>query len=588
MNSSWLVATAIGAFSIVATQEPSTKTSGVQALSHVLASFLTLGQAIHILPPNAKAKSALWVFSLVSLIPYLVNIFSIHAAQSSVLRAHKHPVQALFQNGKTEFEDLLQRQSRSYSAARDEYFRRYNVNPPPGFEAWYDFAQSHHSPIIDDFDMIHDKISPFWALSGKEVREIMSHVHEHPYSELWFCSFSGQQAKTRCRHHYRTYDRHIQFLFDRLFQDLPGVLPDFKFLVNHLDEPRILVPPRHPQDAHKTQFNLTNLSRRPVWDTVTKFCPDKDKRDHVRTINNAETFGLRFVTDLSSAMDLCQHPEYSTMHGFVQSPNSLRLIEGSVPALSTGSPSIMGDILYPSAAYIESEFQYDSTHDIEWGEKRNNLYWAGSTTGGFAVDGGWRHYHRQRFVELAKNLERRSHYYLRENNGIVSRVKSSFLNGRLYDVFFTRVFQCDMSHCRDQRRYFEAKPWADPNEAFRSRLVFDTDGNGISGRFYKILASKSLPLKQTILQEWHDERLMPWVHYIPVSQGMEELPELVFYLTSTEDGQRIAREIADLGRDWFPTAFRGVDLTIYTYRLMLELARLQDPKRPAGQADAVE
>ena len=568
----------------MSTRDPSAQTSDLQALSHAVASLLTLGQVIHILPTNAKARSALSVFALASLVPFLFNVFSISAAESSTLQSHKHPVQALFHHAQAEFEGLLQRQSETYAAAHDEYLRRYGVNPPPGFEAWYEFARRHQSPIIDDFDLIHDNIAPFRALSGREVLDIMSHVHEHPYSELWFCSFSGQQAKTRCRHHYRTYDRHIQFLFDRLFQDLPGVLPDFKFLVNHLDEPRVLVPPRHPQDPHKAQFNITNLSKQPVWDTLSKFC--SDTMNEVQATNSVETFGLPFITNLSTAMDLCQHPEYSAMHGFIQSPNSLRLIEGLVPALSTGSPSLMGDILYPSAAYIESEFQYESANDFEWDEKRNNLYWAGSTTGGFASDDGWRNYHRQRFVGLAKNLEEGSHYYLRENDGIVSLVKSSFLNGRLYDVFFTRVFQCEARYCRDQRRYFEAKPWADPNEAFRSRLVFDTDGNGISGRFYKILASMSVPLKQTILREWHDERLVPWVHYIPVSQGMEELPELVFYLTSTKDGQRIARGIADRGREWFPVAFRDVDFAIYTYRLMLELARLQDPKRPAGQADA--
>lgn len=72
---------------------------------------------------------------------------------------------------------------------------------------------------------------------------------------------------------------------------------------------------------------------------------------------------------------------------------------------------------------------------------------------------------------------------------------------------------------------------------------------------------------------------MPWVHYIPVSQSMEDVPELVFYLTSTEAGQKRAKEIAEIGREWFFKAFRDVDLSIYTYRLLLELARLQDPKR---------
>lgn len=130
--------------------------------------------------------------------------------------------------------------------------------------------------------------------------------------------------------------------------------------------------------------------------------------------------------------------------------------------------------------------------------------------------------------------------------------------------------------------YFRTKPCADKDAPLKSRLVFDLDGsNGISGRYYKLLASRSAPLKQTLLREWHDDHLLPWLHYIPVSQSMEELPELVFYLTSTEAGQQRAKEIAEQGREWYKRAFREVDLTIYAYRHILELARLQDPEREA-------
>ena len=553
-----------------------------------MASFLAIGQVIYTLPKQAKARITLWAFSLVFLVPYLANVLAIRAAQSSAQlsfnHSQEHPVEVLIQSAKADFESLLQRQSQSYTAAHGEYRRRYSVEPPPGFKAWYEFAKFHQSPIIDEFDMIYDSISPFWRLSGKEVLEIMSHVQNTPNSELWLCAISGHQAKTYCSHPHRTFDRHIQLLFDRLLGDLRRVLPDVKFLVNHLDEPRVLIPPQSwGGDSHGNRLlNLTNMSHRPVFDAITRFCASQRSNRGTRTKHPVETFGLPFVTDSFSAMDLCRHPEYRALHGLFMSPTSCRLIEGLVPILSTGSPSTMGDILYPSPAYIESEFQYADAHDVEWDRKRNNLYWAGSTTGGFALDDKWRHYHRQRFVKLGQNLERQQHYYLRKRDGVISRVKSSFLNSRLFDVAFTRIFQCERKFCRDQRAYFNVKSWADKDRALRSRLVFDIDGNGISGRYYMLLASKSVPLKQTLLREWHDERLIRWIHYIPVSQSMEELPDLVFYLTSTGDGQQRAKEVAEHGRDWFSKAFREVDLSIYTYRLLLELARLQDPERPAG------
>ncbi|KAL8645567.1 MAG: hypothetical protein Q9210_006638, partial [Variospora velana] len=115
------------------------------------------------------------------------------------------------------------------------------------------------------------------------------------------------------------------------------------------------------------------------------------------------TFGLPFVTDAFAAISLGRHPEYNALHGLLVSPMSFRLIESLVPILSTGSLSTMDDIIYPSPAYAEAEVQSVDTHDVEWDNKRNNLFWAGSTTGGFVSDDKWRHYHRQRFVRLGQN-----------------------------------------------------------------------------------------------------------------------------------------------------------------------------------------
>ncbi|POS77313.1 hypothetical protein DHEL01_v204293 [Diaporthe helianthi] len=470
--------------------------------------------------------------------------------------------------------------SKTYPESHDEYRRRYGVEPPAGFEAWFDFARNHQSPpIIDEFDLIYERISPFLSLSGSEFLERLNLAQNVPGSDLWLCEFSSQEANTTCSHPFRVYDRHIAFSFNRMLMGLPGPLPDVKFLVNHIDEPRVLIP-QHADVHNSGTFLMDNLSRQPVWDTLTRFCSSQGANETIGDIKHTnEDYGLPFVSDKSSALDLCQHPEYSTMHGLLMSPASFPLLEGLVPILSTGSLSTMGDILYPSPAYLEDEFQYADANDVEWDSKRNNLYWAGSNTGGFSSDSQWQQFHRQRFVELAQNVKRRQHDYLRESGGILNRVKSSFLNSRLYDVAFTRIFQCEGRSCRDQRAHFNLKPWEDKDRALRSRLVFDMDGNGISGRYYNFLASRSAPLKQTLLREWHDERLVPWLHYIPVSQSMDELPELVSHLTSTEAGRQAAKHVAEAGREWFGKAFREVDRSIYVYRLLLEIARLQDPAR---------
>ncbi|TGJ81362.1 hypothetical protein E0Z10_g7403 [Xylaria hypoxylon] len=544
-NCSWLAAAVAGTFSLLATRNPFTQETDSRALMTVIASLVSLGQTIYLLPKQTRARLALWILALVPLLVYFSDLAAIQLAQTSALvHVENHPVEALIREANVNFDGLLRNQSKTFSAAYAEYQNRYGFEPPHGFEEWYEFARSHQSPIIDEFDIISEGIAPFLKLSGNKILEVMSQVYDIPDHELWSCATSGHPAKTECSHHGRENDRNNAQFFDRMTKEIPETL-DLKFLLNHLDEPTVIIPHTYQEATNPV---ISDLGGQDAWEALTKFCSSRRSRRSAERKSPIETYGLPFVMDHKSAMDLCEHAEYGEKHGLLAAPESLRLTEGLVPVLSTGTPSTMGDILYPSTAYVEEDrFRYHEEHDVDWDKKQNNLYWAGSTTGGHGRAGQWQNLHRQRFVELAQNLKHRTFSYLREKDGIISRVASSFLNGRLYDVAFANILQCDEKACKEQRQYFTSKPWASGNRPFRSRLVFDLDGNGISGRYYKLLASKSLPLKQTLFREWHDERLKPWVHYIPVSQSMEELPELVFYLTSTESGQRRAKQIAEQG-----------------------------------------
>jgi len=525
------------------------------------------------------------VFALIPIIAYLANIFAMQSAISSASWSTEsgqgHPVEALILNAQATFSDLIHKQSRSYEAARKTYQRRYHMEPPPGFEGWFEYAMSHQSPVVDDFDMMYDTISPFWKLSGREIIDSMKNTQRIPGVDLWSCSLTSKGKRSECTHPWRTNDRSINSLFQTLLQALPVDVPDVGFLVNHLDEPRVMLPSSMSSHVESNrQIHLKDLSNQNIWDIITASCANGSKREGPLN-SSIETYGLPFVTNCQSNNDLCAHPDYKEMHGLIMSPTSFKLIEGVVPVLTTGTLSTTGDVLYPSAAYMEPPFRYDSTKDIPWDQKHNQLYWTGSTTGAYTNTDQWAQYHRQRFVKLIQQLEGKTYYYLHLRNNIITRTASSFLNSHLYNVAFTKIVGCTWKHWHQQRQYFNLQSWADKDEAFKSKLVFDLDGNGISGRYYKLLASNSVPLKQTILREWHDERLVPWVHYVPVSLGMEELPELVMYLTSTTKGQQRAREIAEQGKEWFGKAMRVEDQSVYVYRLLLELARLQDPERLA-------
>ncbi|KAF5552546.1 glycosyltransferase family 90 [Fusarium napiforme] len=584
-HASWTLPTMMTTFGLLATRDPFDFTFESQALLNAVCALICLGQIAGFVPRQIRPTRLLYACIMLPVIPYVANAIAIYHARTNAptfTTETLHPVMALYNKAQKEFENLSRKQSTTFEAASHNYRTKCGIEPPPGFKEWYDAARSNDSPLVDEFDSLYQTISPFWRLSGSEVLDAMHRAKSLAGSDLWLCTFSGTTSITRCSHSYRTFDRHISRMFNNILANFTG-LPDVTFLVNHIDEPRVIYQPSpEAYPPHGRRITVEDRSRQPIWDLVTKNCALRERE--AKGQENINTFGLPFVTNISSAQDLCQHPEYSGSHGFIMSPVSFRPIHGLVPIFSTGKLSTMSDILIPSPAYTEQEFIYNESRDVDWGRKRHSLYWAGSTTGGFALDTRWQLFHRQRFVELAQNLRtNKSYEYLRTKGGVLQKVKSHFLNGRLFDVTFTRIFQCQRKACRDQDAYFDTKSWVDKDEALKSTLTFDIDGNGISGRYYKLLASKSVPLKQTLFQEWHDDRLIPWLHYVPISQSMEELPELVFYLTSTASGKEVARRIAERGRQWHARAFREVDIGLYIYRLLLEMARLQDPQRTPSE-----
>ncbi|KIH91138.1 hypothetical protein SPBR_01322 [Sporothrix brasiliensis 5110] len=605
---SWRIATTILAFGLLSASDPFAQQTSSNALAIAVASLLTLTQIILLLPDNTQWTRVVWtVFAMVPVAPFVANmaaLYGFYPAPPHSLLHHEHPVAALVRHGQARFDDLLRRQSMNATAAGDEYRRRYGIAPPPGFDTWFQLARELDTPIIDEYNMIHQSLQPLRVLSGKEIQTAMQTVYTLPDSDVWRCNYVAKTRQTTCTHPTRSFDRNVQGMFNAWLGggSFGGGVPtttahldvDVTFLVNHLDEPRVLLP-AGVDNTGRDKYSVTILDGQPVYDVLTQNCAAQQHQLSQNTASETgpvvDTYGLPFVTDTRTARDLCRHPEYKDMHGMLTSPVSFPLIQGLVPILSCGALSTMGDILYPSPAYSESGFVYDAAHDVPWDKKKNALYWAGSTTGAYAEDGksgNWRGFHRQRAVAVAQNLEHRQHAYLTDQggsgNGPVRRVWSSFLNGRLFRVAFTRIFQCDHRACRAERGFFRLQPWAGRDDALASRLVLGVDGNGISGRYYKLVASGSTPLKQTLLREWHDERLVPWVHYVPVSQALDELPELVSYLASAQ-GEAVARTVAENGQRWFQQAMRPADRAVYVHRLLLELARLQDPERPAGQAE---
>ncbi|RMZ73478.1 glycosyltransferase family 90 [Pyrenophora seminiperda CCB06] len=547
----------------------------VGTLARICISLMALYQTVDFIPKSAKGRFLLYVFALwpmLSLVQHTPLSNHIPAWPHNPLEAQYHPIEQLVRKAQADFTRLVEQQSKTLQSAETEYRRRYSREPPPGFDKWFAYAQSKQSILIDDFDMINEDLKPFWKVKPQRLLESINHVSSFEHLALRKCGF------TNGKYHGQGGGWIVEDL-GKLLEEVSTELPDVEFAFDVVDEPRVVITQQMLNAGGVSKPEFQDAKHESIWDRITNSCPPTSTTDYKPAVHD---YGLPFVQDWYHAKDVCSHPEFALEHGFFSSPMTCLLTDAPIPVLSQAAPTSFGDIMYPSPWYTAKMDQgvYRDEEDPSWENKANTLYWAGSTTGSYSWNSSWHHSHRQRFVKLIQTLNQTSHMYLKQlQPGKWASYKAIEDHSDLFNVKLTAIIQCSATDCSEQSQFFPLSEKEDLSQQFHSKFIFDTDGNSFSGRFYTLLQSRSVVLKQTVLREWHDERLVPWVHYVPVSLSMEELPEIMRYMTGHEDGMRRAREIAEASREWHGRVLRREDFTVYLYRLMLELARVMDPAR---------
>lgn len=109
------------------------------------------------------------------------------------------------------------------------------------------------------------------------------------------------------------------------------------------------------------------------------------------------------------------------------------------------------------------------------------------------------------------------------------------------------------------------------------RYLPDVDGNSFSGRWRGFLLSTSMPLKASIYTEWHDDRIIPWVHFVPFDSSYMDIYAIMDYFLDGHDAE--AQKIAEEGKAWAEKVYRREDMKLYVWRLLLEYARVVDDSR---------
>lgn len=148
--------------------------------------------------------------------------------ESSSVRG-EHPIDRLIRQGEEEFASLLSKETKDVSAAAARYRERRGRHPPPGFQAWFEFAKQNDAIVVEDFfDQIYHDLAPFWGVKPHQIRvesknfEMTINIRngsatagsDWPWTQLWL----------------------------DLTKTIERYLPDMDMALNAMDEPRLVVP----------------------------------------------------------------------------------------------------------------------------------------------------------------------------------------------------------------------------------------------------------------------------------------------------------------------------------------------------------
>lgn len=369
-----------------------------------------------------------------------------------------------------------------------------------------------------------------------------------------------------------------------------------------------------------------------VWNVVQETCPPYSPGANtiaIHVVNDPPLMPTEwpmhsykgYVANWSLTADPCQHPHLRSLHGAFIEPVSLSTSQSLIPLFGGSKLPMNNEILIPAAMYLSPDELYAGGQMAgpAWADKKDGLVWRGVASGGRNKFDTWTHFHRHRFLQMLNStaVALAEAGDLRLGKNLSFKVPDQkayplittfdrpqdYLSGWLEEVGIDARFNhlwCfptqDPGHmCSYNDAFFATAPGIPMTEQYMYKFLPDIDGNSFSARFRAFLQSTSLPIKASIYTEWHDSRLMPWVHFAPMDNSYVDLYGILDYFLADEmvsasvgpddtvAGRKTQKSkgetIAMAGKTWAEQVLRREDMKLYTWRLLLEWARVCDDKR---------
>ncbi|KAG6013002.1 hypothetical protein E4U54_007185 [Claviceps lovelessii] len=540
----------------------------------------------------------------------------------------RHPIDKLLFNAQREFAGLTSGESKTVEEAAQAYRQRRGRHPPPHFDKWFEFAQSHNSLIVESFfDQIYHDLEPFWGVDPAPMRREASQF------EMTINIRNGV-AKTGS-------DWFWTQTWLNMTKTVEHLLPDMDLALNAMDEPRIVVPweeingymkkasttlklPKAENmrnefkswPAPRTGFLAGNVAEKNweedefFWKIARRGCnPDSPARTTELQTSFANPPNITnkyaephlhkgYVSNYTMSVQLCHQPDLQGLEGILIHPLTTKATKTFFPMFGGSKLTVNNEILLPAPMYWNEEERFGggNDHGHAWKDKRDAVIWRGVATGGKNTPDNWRGFQRHRFVSLNNGTKISSaelgeaepeNFALPEAEYGIQAQKDHKL-GQWVDEFADVSFIDLMcappqdGQCNYTDFYFEISDGLKMTEQYDNKFLPDVDGNSFSGRYLGFLRSTSLPIKATIFREWHDSRLVAWKHFVPMDSRFLDYFGIMEYFLGYQGHNahdKAAEKIAMEGKEWAEKVLRQEDMSIYVLRLLLEYARVMDDNR---------
>ncbi|CAF3564595.1 unnamed protein product [Fusarium graminearum] len=583
-------------------------------------------------------------FVLLALLVGLAMGTTVFVAKSKPQTFVRHPIndfiyRANMRQGRWMQEATI---SNSFPVAHKIYKERHDGrDPPPAFADWYELAK--HTVVIDRFDQIDRDLAPFKAISPRKLRQRTSLVSQMPGVHVIGIKNGNASRLPEVSGHdaelldslVATINKFSKFLPDMLFpinlSPSPRVLPswetangqsraDLTPIVNLISKRSVEegplngegakpvetpVPkplpalPKSPQTDHQSTISPANYRQMqvegcppgsrtrtsPHWN-IGEFCADC-----VRRHSKAQV-----MVNWERSLEYCFQPDLKYLHGmFLSSPHA-EPFRDLLPLFGPYKSEPFMDILIPLPQ------PEDDKADISWNFDRryDSMFWRGQTGDGYIPDQALRGNHKFRLLHMMgnRNPEDKVSMILpsAKDPSVYQHEKVPIAEANLVaptSIGMNDYTGCKGPNCEILRQAYpivEESKDQEPLE-YRYILLLDQD-NGPSPDLLRVLRSKSVPLISTLFRTWYSDRLIPWLHFVPIDTRYQGLHTTLTYFTGTHNKAHIngrdtdmkaqtkdAAWIAQQGAKWAKEALGEKDREVYLFRLMLEWARLVDDKR---------